>query len=149
MVAETGRTPRLRPPPARQRQGGPRAGLGGPASLATRTTTNGLTMPAGPLPWQADEPAITVPRMTTTEEADPYRPSSQVAIAVLEALSGGNAIIVVEWSSQSPWVPNGELRLRSTDAKLADMTPSVIVEAILKQLRLSLQAMVSEVWPAF
>jgi hypothetical protein len=76
------------------------------------------------------------------------RAHSSVVLTVHEH-DHGEAIVELTWNSSSPWVPAGTMYLSSRNESLSSTPHTLIVESILKQLRLALQGMLAEVWPPF
>jgi hypothetical protein len=87
--------------------------------------------------------------MTTTEASLPFDRAHSSLVLTVHELGEGEAVVELTWRSSSPWVPVGSMYLSSRNESLASSPHTLIVEAILKQLRLTLQGMLSEVWPPF
>lgn len=87
--------------------------------------------------------------MTTTEEDDGVSASLGSVLIRVSTLHQGGGLVRVSWGSSSPWVPNGELELSTSDQTVVALTAGQIVEGMIRQLRPVLQSMVQEVWQPF
>jgi hypothetical protein len=85
--------------------------------------------------------------MTSTDPNDEPRPDHQGLTIGVDALDDGSAAVHVVWTSTSPWVPGGSMTLSTNDPRVFNLGYKGTVEGLIIQLRPTLQAMLSEVWP--